>query len=381
MRRRQPKVSKRRISSIALLLLAISVTMDPVKAGEAKPVWQVEWEKTVDAAKKEGKLSVYFWQGGNLEKVIQAFQKKYPEIQVTTVGGRGSSFVVRLTTELRAGKYLADVCMCGVTSPYEVLHKRAKALEPIRSFFILPEVLDESKWWQGRHHFQDPEGQYIFAYWGRPSATRISYNANLVNPSEFKSYQDLLNPKWKAKVVAIDPNESAGGWRALYYKPELGADFLKRLFGEMDVTMTRQDRQATDWLATGKFALGLFLTGIPETKAQGLPVDEFKDSNFKEPPSLDTGANGTIVLLKQAPHPNAAKLFINWFLSREGQIAYQEMMNTRFDYVESMREDVPKDPIPVDYRRRKGVKYVPMFIPEHMDPAPLLKLYKEILKR
>ena len=381
MRRRQPKVSKRRISSIALLLLAISVTMDPVKAGEAKPVWQVEWEKTVDAAKKEGKLSVYFWQGGNLEKVIQAFQKKYPEIQVTTVGGRGSSFVVRLTTELRAGKYLADVCMCGVTSPYEVLHKRAKALEPIRSFFILPEVLDESKWWQGRHNFQDPEGQYIFAYWGRPSATRISYNANLVNPSEFKSYQDLLNPKWKAKVVAIDPNESAGGWRALYYKPELGADFLKRLFGEMDVTMTRQDRQATDWLATGKFALGLFLTGIPETKAQGLPVDEFKDSNFKEPPSLDTGANGTIVLLKQAPHPNAAKLFINWFLSREGQIAYQEMMNTRFDYVESMREDVPKDPIPVDYRRRKGVKYVPMFIPEHMDPAPLLKLYKEILKR
>ncbi len=381
MRRRQPKVSKRRISSIALLLLAISVTMDPVKAGEAKPVWQVEWEKTVDAAKKEGKLSVYFWQGGNLEKVIQTFQKKYPEIQVTTVGGRGSSFVVRLTTELRAGKYLADVCMCGVTSPYEVLHKRAKVLEPIRSFFILPEVLDESKWWQGKHHFQDPEGQYIFAYWGRPSATRISYNANLVNPTEFKSYWDLVHSRWKGKIVAIDPNESAGGWRALYYKPELGAEFLKRLFGEMDVTMTRQDRQATDWLAIGKFALGLFLRDIPEAKAQGLPVDEFKDSNFKEPPSLDTGANGTIALLKQAPHPNAAKLFINWFLSREGQITYQEMMNTRLDYVESMREDIPKDPIPVDYRRRKGVKYVPMFIPEHMDPAPLLKLYKEILKR
>ncbi len=339
------------------------------------------WEKTVDAAKKEGKLSVYFWQGGNLEKVIQAFQKKYPEIQITTVAGRGSSFVVRLTSEMRAGKYLADVCMCGVTSPYEVLHKRAKALESIRSVYILPEVLDESHWWQGRHQFQDPEGQYIFAYWGRPSATRISYHTNLVNPAEFKSYWDLLNNKWRGKIVAIDPNESAGGWRGLYYKPDLGAEFLRRLFGEMNVMMTREDRQAVDWLATGKFSLGLFLTEIPAAKSQGLSVDEFKDSNFRETPSLDTGPNGTVVLLKHAPHPNAAKVFINWFLSREGQTLYQERMNTRFDYVESMREDIPKDSIPVEYRRRKGIQYVPMFIPEHMDPTPVLKLYKEISKR
>jgi ABC-type glycerol-3-phosphate transport system substrate-binding protein len=134
-------------------------------------------------------------------------------------------------------------------------------------------------------------------------------------------------------------------------------------------------------LATGRFSLGLFLTRIPEAKSQGLPVDEFKDANFKEPPNLDTGANGTIALLKQAPHPNAAKVFINWFLSREGQITYQEIMNTPFEYVESMREDIPKDPIPAENRRRKGVRYIPMFIPEHMDANPVLTLYKEVTKR
>ncbi len=150
------KLSQRLVLQVlvgALLALGLALTKVSVEAAEFKPEWQVEWEKTIEAAKREGKLSVYFWQGGNLEKVILAFQKKFPEIQVTTAGGRGSKFVVRLTSEQRAGKYLADVCMCGVTSPYEVLLKQAKALDPIKPAFLLPEVVDQSKWWEGRHHF------------------------------------------------------------------------------------------------------------------------------------------------------------------------------------------------------------------------------------
>jgi iron(III) transport system substrate-binding protein len=355
--------------------------LSSIYAAEPRKGWESEWEKTVEAAKKEGQVSIYFWQGGQLEKAILAFEKKYPEIRVNATGGRGSNFVVRITSEMRAGKYLADICICGVTSPYGVLHKKANALDSIKSSFILPEVADESKWWEGRHHYQDPERQFIFAFWGRPAATRVSYNVKQVHPPEFKSYWDLVQPRWKGKIVSVDPNESAGGWRGLYYKPGLGAEFLKQLFADMDITLTREDRQAVDWLATAKFSLGLFLNAVPEAKGQGLPVDEFRDSNFKEPPNLDTGPNGTIALMKQAPHPNAAKVFVNWFLSREGQMAYQEIMNTRFDYVESMREDIPKDAIPVDYRRRKGVKYIPMFMPNYMDADPVLKLYKEVTKR
>jgi ABC-type Fe3+ transport system substrate-binding protein len=84
--------------------------------------------------------------------------------------------------------------------------------------------------------------------------------------------------------------------------------------------------------------------------------------------------------MKQAPHPNAAKVFINWFLSKEGQSTYQEIMNTGSEYVESMREDISKDSIPPQYRRRKGVRYVLMFTPDRMDAAPVVKLFKETVK-
>ena len=366
-----PPTIWRGISAI-LSLLGLALMADAAEAPRLPA-----WEGTLNAARKEGAVAVYFWQGGNLEKALQAFQQKFSEIHLAAVGGRGSGFFNRIVTEQRAGKYLADVCLCGVTSPYEVFHKQAGALDSIKAAFILPEVADASKWWQGRHHFQDPEGRFIFVYWGRAAATRVSFNAKLVSPAEFVSYRDLLNPKWKGKIVAIEPTESAGGWRALYYKPGVGPEFLKRLFGELEVIFSRDDRQATDWLAMGKAALGLFLRDVPEAKKQGLPVDEFKDSNFKEAPSLDSGPNGTIALMKQAPHPNAAKVFINWFLSREGQTAWQEIMNTDLDQVESMREDIPKDPVQVEYRRRAGVDYVPMFTPDRMDPAPVIKLFKE----
>jgi iron(III) transport system substrate-binding protein len=371
--------SRDRFTLIATLISSVLLVAGSA-AAQGKPVWQVEWEKSLEAARKDGAVSVYFWQGGNLEKALQAFRKKYPEIRIATVGGRGSSFIVRITSEMRAGKYLADICICGVTSPYKVLYKN-NALESMVSAFILPEVKDPSGWWQGKHHYQDPEGKYIFVYRGEPAGTRIFYNTKLVNLGEFKSYWDILNSKWKGKIVAVDPNESAGGWRQLYYNPQLGSSFVSRLFSEMEITFVRDDRQATDWLATGKFTLGFFLTGIPEAKKQGLPLDELPYENLKEPATLYSGPNGTIALMKQAPHPNAAKVFINWFLSREGQTVFQEVMNTPIDQVESMREDIQKDPVPLGFRRKKGLDYIPMFTPDRMDAGPILKLYGETVKR
>ena len=369
-----------RLFAIAFMLLPHFFAATSAQAGEARPKWQEEWDQSREAAKKEGKVVVYFWQGGNLEKAILAFNKRYPDIPVNAVGSRGSNFILRIISEMRAGKYLADVCLCGVTSPYKVLYKQ-NSLEPLKPALLLPEVADESKWWQGRHHFQDDEAKFIHVYRGEPAGSRVFYNTHLAKPAEFSSYWDILRAKWKGKIVAIDPNESSGGWRQLYYNPQLGAEFVRRFLTEMDITFSRDDRQATDWLATGKFALGFFVTGIPEAKKQGLPLDELPTENLKEPVTLYSGPNGTLALMKQAPHPNAAKVFVNWFLSREGQTIFQEIMNTPLDQAESMREDIPKDPIPAPYRRKKGTEYVPMFTPDRMDADEVLKLYKGIVKR
>src|SRR5262245_5869993 len=379
--RRMIKAIRQSIAWAATVLLILGSLIGAAQGADTKPVAQGEWERTVEAAKKEGKINVYLWLGSNLDKVVQLFEKKYPEIKLTSVGGRGSSFITRITTEIRAGKNLADVCICGVTSPYKLFYEQMKALEPLKPALLLPEVKDESKWWQGKHHFQDPENKYLFIYIGSPSGSRVFYNHTQVNPSEFKSYWDILTPKWKSKIIAIDPNESSGGWRQLYYHPELGVKYVRKLLSDMDVTMSRDERQTTDWLVQGKFAMALFSRGVPEAKAQGLPVDEVKEAQFKEAPSISSGANGTIALMHNAPHPNAAKVFVNWFLSRDGQTAMQELMNSPLDQNQSMRTDLPLDSVPADSRRRDDLRYMPIFTPETMDAGPILKLYKDLMKK
>jgi len=151
-----------KLRNVALISFVIIVSRLPCQAAEAKTSWQAEWERTVQAAKKEGALSLYLLEGdGELGAVAQTFQKKFPEIKLVTTPGRGNTLAPRVMAERRAGKYLVDVYIAGTTTAYEVFY-RAKILNSVRAALILPEVVDESKWWLGQHHYIDPEGQYIF---------------------------------------------------------------------------------------------------------------------------------------------------------------------------------------------------------------------------
>lgn len=141
------------------VFIVLGTFSNPTHAADAKSPAQNEWKRTVEAAKKEGKLNVYLWHGSNLDKVVQLFEKKYPDIKLTTVGGRGSSFITRITSEIRAGKNLADVCICGVTSPFKIFYEQMKTLEPLKPALMLPEVKDESKWWQGKTALPRPGRQ------------------------------------------------------------------------------------------------------------------------------------------------------------------------------------------------------------------------------
>jgi len=363
---------------LRLIYLLLGIFMlAPIAAAIAAESKESEWERTVATAKKEGKLSLYLYQGdGELEGVAQAFQKKYPEVAVTTVTGRGNQLGPRIMAERRAGKFLTDVYIGGPTTPYTVFYP-AKILDPIPSALILPEVTDTSKWWEGRHHYIDPENKYIFVFVGSASAGYVSYNSKLVNPREFNSYWDLIQPKWKGKILSKDPKVSGSqriGVRILYYTPGLGPEFLRRLYSEMDVVFSQDIRQSTDWLANGKFSICFFCSDIRKARQQGLPVDEFVTARWKEAPAVSAGSTGSLVLLNQAPHPHAAKLFINWLLSREGQLAFHKIANTPINTEESMRIDVPKDMIAAEDRRVDGVKYMLFDRPEFMDMKPIYDL-------
>ena len=97
------------VSMITVFLLPVA--FGSIEAAESTAWWQQQWDATLKAARKEGTVSIYFWQGGNLEKVIQAFQKKYPDIQLSSVGGRGSTFkLLILLTYSLTSRASAETC-------------------------------------------------------------------------------------------------------------------------------------------------------------------------------------------------------------------------------------------------------------------------------
>jgi ABC-type Fe3+ transport system substrate-binding protein len=107
-------------------------------------------------------------------------------------------------------------------------------------------------------------------------------------------------------------------------------------------------------------------------------VDDFSTNMWKEGASFSTGG-GSLSLLNQAPHPNAAKVFINWFLSRKGQMALQKLGDPD-DPPNSRRIDIPKDDVPMDSRLQEGGKYFDVVRPEFADMKPIFDLAKEIMQ-
>ncbi len=341
-----------------------------IGAGTAQAASEADWKKTGEAAKKEGQVTIYT-ESSQTSLLVdsRAFQKKFPEIK--TVVAFGNTYP-RIVTERRAGKYLADVGLTGPSTLWNL--SQARTLDPVRDALILPEVLDESKWFQGRHQYVDPERKYIFVAVANPDSGNFYYNTKLINPKDFRSMWDFLRPELRGKITARDirtPGPGGATIRFYYYVPELGPNYIRRLFSEMDIAFFRDQRQGHDWLATGKYPICIFCnqSSIEMVKLQGLPVEKF--GLLKEGAGLSSGGGG-ISLINRAPHPNAAKVFINWYLSREGQITLQSLEG---GFSNSRRTDIPKDRIPADRRLYEGVSYVDVDTWERISGEPMMKLF------
>jgi iron(III) transport system substrate-binding protein len=363
--------TRRALGQLALVILLVGFV-----AGGALADWKNEWEKVVAAAKREGQFMLFM---RRYEGVLDEFKKDYPQIKSIPVTGRGSELGNKIIAERRAGKFLVDVYVGG---PYTVASTfmPAKAVDPIADALILPEVVDESRWITGRHRYTDIERKYNFAFIANPGSRQISYNTQLVDPKEFTTYRDLLHLKWKGKIVSLDPTQSYIGatTQFMYYNPELGHEYMRQFFGTMDLAFARDSRQMTDWLAAGKYAICVGCLYIAKAKKQGLPVDEFLTSDWKEGGGISAGG-GTISLINQAPHPNAARVFINWFLSAKGQLTLQKIADGG-EHHNSGRIDIPKDAVDEDHKLIEGKKYWDQNQAEWSDMAPVLKLAKEIMQ-
>jgi iron(III) transport system substrate-binding protein len=345
---------------IASFLSIISVPLGQplVLAAEPKAAWQADWDKAVKAAEEERELVIYMTQA--FEPVFrEAFQKQYPKIKVTMVTGRGPELSQRVMNERRADKFMVDLYISGNISPLTVFH-RAKILDPVKPLLVLPEVLDTTGWYEGKHHYDDPENRYIFVFEGTPRSGEITYNTKLVNSSEIKSYWDLLNPKWKGRIVSVDPLVSGpiSAAHIFFYKhPDLGPEFLRRFHAETDITILRSNEQLLDWLSTGKYAFGIGARDVDTAMMHGLPLNQFLPGSLKEGSSV-TAYNGTLSFFNRAPHPNAAKVAVNWLLSREGQTTWLDYNQKTGGLYDSLREDISKEKVSERARRVKGAKFL-----------------------
>ena len=359
-------------------VMAVTLFVGVVSAAEPSKGKKEEWQRMIEAARKEGQLALYGGQEITHPDILASFNKEFPFIKITSAAGRAPDLMARIVAERRADKYLVDVMASGPNGP-RMLYL-AKALDPIAPALILPEVTDVSKWYGGKHWYADPESQYLFMFEGTINGTGLSYNTKLMTVNDIKSYWDLLTPKLRGQLLGMDPRSSAPPTPVLilFHKADLGPDFVRRLYTETDITLFRDRRQGTNWLATGKYPLCLLCRDIDKANKQGLPVDEIAPDQLKEGGSIGGGGSSVLVLINRAPHPNAAKVFINWYLSRQGQTVWQNVMNQKeVEPSDSMRIDIPKEDVLPDGRRVEGRSYA---VVGFLDPDPVQKLLHEILK-
>jgi len=348
---------------------------------ETGPSWRRDWEKTLEAAKKEGEVRLWGDQEITHPDIIGAFTKEYAFIKPVTVSGRVGDLMPRIIAERRAGKFLADIYSGGLGGRSFFDFHKAGVLDPIKPLLMLPEVVDGSKWLNGEHYYADGEKQFIFMYEGSVAGVGLHYNTGLVDLKEFKSYWDLLNPKWNRKILLFErPGVGSPSMVRFYHHDQLGPEFIRRLFTELEVTVSQDRRQSSDWLASGKFPICIDCGDTDRAKQQGLPVDEFPHAYLKEASyEVSTSGNSGLALVNGAPNPNAARVFVNWFLSRAGQAAWQTVMNTKVqEPSDSMRIDIPKDKVSALGKREEGRRYR---VTGFLDPDPPTKLFKELMSK
>jgi ABC-type Fe3+ transport system substrate-binding protein len=279
-----------------------------------------------------------------------AFRSRFA-IDIEYLGGNTAELMTRMEAERQSGQYTVDTILGGSQTLYTRAYPQ-KMLDPIPPILIHPEAKDGSRWTGGRVWFMDPEQQYILRL-SNQVGTGITVNTDYVQPGEIKSWYDLLLPKYRGKISVYDPAVAGQGWpTATYLLSLFGEDYVRTVYLDQQPGITRDYRQLADWMARGIYpiSLGVGNKDVADFRADGFPIVRLRD--LPEAPGTISAGFGLTVLINQAPHPSAARLFINWMAMKEGQ----EIFNRAEGNV-STRTDVDNAWAPADSIPQPGATY------------------------
>lgn len=316
--------------------------------------WQAgapeDWQRIVAAAKAEGKVVV----AGRPEfaKPLSEGFKRDTGLNVDFLAGEGREQVSRLAREVRAGNVTIDL-MFGGQSLLAFVNDRH--LKPIKPQLILPGVTDSKVWTDGKIKWVDNDGQYLFQasheIFGKPV-----FNTSIIKPGEITEWRDLLKPQYKGKIASWDPTLGAGQAAVGYLIDLFGIDFVKRLYIEQDVKITRDDRQLMEWVARGAYPIALGAVAVEVERFRQSGIKNITMGELTDGPGAIIGGSSVIGQPVGAPHPNAATVFLNWYASKPGQEIYSKAKQ-----VASRRLDVASDGVPADVLPKPNVSYIDQY--------------------
>ena len=332
--------------ALSFAVAASAQTPDPAK-----------WAEVQKKAKEEGQLVLSGPPFQGLRTALSsAFKQRYG-IDLNYLGMFAGEAITRIDTESKAGKVSIDANLGG-TSTCWAMSPRGQ-IENMNGKLIDPEILQPSVWRGGKPKLNeagpspDLPADFRCSFQGAEWVmTDLFANTDIIKPGEIASWKDLLKPQYKGKIAAFDPRRSGPGQTPVGYLAALfGHDYLKELFIGQQVKLTADNRQLAEWVARGEYPIGIGLVqfAVETYRKQGLPIERVYP---KDGEGSLTGGFSVVMLVKNAPHPNAAQLFANWFASREAQTIYEaQMMET------SLRTDVTGTNLPDYVRTRSGVAY------------------------
>jgi iron(III) transport system substrate-binding protein len=322
--------SNNRYNTAHLVILCLVLFLGGIFPDDSARAQDTNTAKLVEGAKKEGKM--VFYSSLNVEDnngLLKRFEEKYPFIKTELNRLTADRLLIRFQSEARAKKPIADVIMNG----------GARTHITKKEGLLMKYVSPESKFYGTG--FKDPDGYWTDAYL---NAHVLVYNTRMLKPAEVPlTHADLLKPQWSGKFVMVS---KAYEWFLKIIKLQgeaKGMEFFKRLAAQKPGFRIGSS-QIADLVAAGEHPLGIntYSTNIEDLKAKGAPVEWV---------GLDpvVATLHPIAVSAAAPHPNAAKLFVDFVLSREGMLLLRG-----FKRIPS-RLDVE----PMVARLTKGIKFYP----------------------
>jgi iron(III) transport system substrate-binding protein len=321
----------RLVSIIYCLAVALILFFDSPALGQSSNVLKKyeglrgkeREQQLIEGAKREGKVVIYsFTAVDQLKPLLDEFQKKYPFIAAEHYRGNATGVFNKFATEARAGQTFADVIdiSAGETHTLVQMGLIDPYLSPSREG-IPKDFLDEKGLWAAHYHF----------------VIALGFNSQHIKPAEApRSYDELLNPKWKGRFSLDPADQDLFGALLLYWGKEKALSYFRNL-AKLDPRMVSGHTQQANLVGAGEIQMAPWLYGYRplQLKDEGAPVEAVLFDPVLSNPAY-------LLLTKNSPHSHAAALLIDWALAADGGMRFFAEKFGRTPTRTGLKERFPK---------------------------------------